>query len=154
MHLRHLLLQHTWTYRSALETTQQLIPHSLLVSPIPDLEACYHIGPNHDSVLPTALNCNTFRPQQHSNSSRACRNCCATVTNFNFLIGFCRIPLPLPAQFSLSNSKQQFKFYPRKQTNGLLQPAERTQKEKNIGANDFPAQTDVPQAASQVSALL
>lgn len=38
------------------------------------------------------------------------------VTNSNFFIGFCRIPLPLPAQFSLSNSKEQFKFYPRKQT--------------------------------------
>lgn len=96
-------------------------------------------------VLPTALNCNTFRPRQHSNSSRACRNCCATVTNSNFLIGFCRIPLPLPAQFSLSNSKQQFKFYPRKQTKDCYS-LQRTQKEKNIGANDFPAQTDVPQA--------
>lgn len=37
---------------------------------------------------------------------------------------------------------------------GQLQPAERPQKEKNIGANDFAAQIDVPQAASQVSAVL
>lgn len=38
------------------------------------------------------------------------------VTNSNFLTGFCRIPLPLPAQLSLSNSKEQVKFHPRKQT--------------------------------------
>lgn len=72
------------------------------------------------------------------------------VTNSNFPKGFSTIPLPLPAQLRLSNGNSSFTSG----NQGQLQPAERTQKEKSIGANSFAAQINVPQAASQVPAVL
>lgn len=63
---------------------------------------------------------------------------------------------PTATACTIQSQQQQIaiQVLPQETDQGLLQPAERTQKEKNIGANDFPAQTDAPQAASQVSALL
>lgn len=59
---------------------------------------------------------------------------------------------PTATACTVQSQQQQIaiQVLPQETDQGLLQPAERTQKEKNIGANDFPA----PQAASQVSALL